>query len=87
MQIIQEGAGQQHTCTGKGNGGNGCGAILGVTKEDIFYTSRMVSRESPDYFLTIRCVRCSVETDIAERTYKPEDYPSKAEWLARQEKQ
>jgi hypothetical protein len=81
MKIIQEGEGKKHTCTGKGNGGHGCRAILAVTKEDIYYTVQAVPQESPDYFLTFQCPQCGIETDIEECLRKPEGYPAKAEWI------
>lgn len=37
MRVLKEGPGWsiEQVCTGKGNGGGGCGAVLAVEKEDI----------------------------------------------------
>ena len=42
----------------------GCGAILGISKEDVYMTSSSDYTGDTDYFYTITCPCCGVETDI-----------------------
>ena len=70
MKVIKPGDGRrgwakQYTCTGRGNGGGGCGAVLLVEIGDLFHTSRSCYDET-DYFPTFACVECGVKTDIPE---------------------
>lgn len=58
----QKGWAKEFTCTGKGNGGGGCGAVLLVERDDLYQTSRSSLGET-DYFVTFRCPECKVETD------------------------
>lgn len=69
MKIIKKGREQkgwskEHTCTGKGNGGGGCGALLLVSENDLYMTSRSDYTGDTDYFTTFKCPCCGVETDI-----------------------
>lgn len=52
-------------CTGKGNGEDGCGAVLRVTQEDVFKNQVRSGNETNTY-LTIRCCGCGVMTDLAK---------------------
>ena len=68
MQVIQEGRKQQgwakeYECTGRGNGGGGCGAILRVEEADLFATTSSI-RDEIEYCVTFRCCSCGVLTDI-----------------------
>lgn len=69
MRVLKEGPGWsiEQTCTGKGNGGGGCGALLAVEKEDIYQTSNTDYTGDTDYYWTFRCPCCGVETDIPDR--------------------
>lgn len=39
MKVLREGRSWiiEHECTGWNNGGKGCGALLGVSREDLYY--------------------------------------------------
>lgn len=68
MKIIQpgrtqEGWAKQYTCTGKGNKGGGCGAVLLIEYGDLRRTMMSFCGER-DYFPTFRCPSCGVLTDI-----------------------
>lgn len=69
MKVLKKGPGWslEQICTGKGNGGGGCGATLLVEKNDIYMTSRSFIDGSTDYYYTFRCPCCQVETDIEEK--------------------
>jgi hypothetical protein len=56
---------KEYTCTGAGNGGGGCGAVLLVEKDDVFVTASHC-RDETDYFNTFKCAQCGVRTDIKE---------------------
>lgn len=69
MKVLKKGSGQKGyakkcVCTGKGNGGGGCGAVLLVEEGDFYQTSRSYYDGSTDYFTTFRCPQCGVETDV-----------------------
>lgn len=61
----QKGWAQECKCTGAGNGGGGCGAMLLVEIGDVFETQRNCMHET-DYFTTFRCPECQVLTDISD---------------------
>jgi len=68
VQVIKEGRkqtgwSQQLECTGAGNGGGGCGAMLLVEIGDVFETQSSC-RDETDYYVTFRCQCCGVLTDI-----------------------
>jgi len=72
MKIIKEGRKQtgwskELTCTGKGNGGGGCGAILLVEQTDLYNTFSTV-RDETDVYVTFTCPSCGIQTDV-------EDFP------------
>ncbi|MGI4871231.1 MAG: hypothetical protein ACRYFX_08645 [Janthinobacterium lividum] len=92
MKIIQPGRSQQgwakeYTCTGKGNKGGGCGAVLLVEYADLRRTVMSFCGRDTDYFPTFRCPSCGVLTDIpAEDVPGPlSDLPhgsgKSAEWV------
>lgn len=71
MKVIKKGSGQkgwsgQFKCTGNGNGGGGCGAVLRVEEGDLFHTYRGYYDGSEDWFVTFRCCDCGVLTDIPD---------------------
>jgi hypothetical protein len=59
----QKGWAKEFTCTGRGNGDGGCGALLLVEQADVFQTSSSHYDGSTDYYNTFKCV-CGVLTDI-----------------------
>jgi hypothetical protein len=71
MKVIKEGRKQkgwakEFSCTGKGNGDGGCGALLLVEEVDLFQTAHHYYDGSSDYFKTFRCSECGVLTDIPD---------------------
>ena len=58
----QEGWAKEKECTGHGNGGGGCGAILLVEEEDIYKTFVSYGYGSSDSYRTFQCPQCGVET-------------------------
>lgn len=83
MKVLKKGREQQgwakeFTCTGKGNGGGGCGATLLVEQRDVFQTSSSHYDGSTDYYNTFKCASCGVLTDIKE--FLPFTPPTKSQW-------
>lgn len=68
MKVLKEGPGWniEQTCTGKGNGDGGCGAVLLVEKDDIYMTWHTYLAGDTDYYYTFTCPCCDVKTDIPE---------------------
>jgi len=69
MKVIKKGRDQkgwstEATCTGSGNGGGGCGAVLLVEASDIFTTHSNHYDGSRDSYRTFKCCECGVLTDI-----------------------
>lgn len=60
----QKGWSHEFVCTGKGNGGGGCGAKLLVEFGDLYITRSYDYTGGCDSYVTFRCAECSVETDI-----------------------
>lgn len=60
----QKGWAKEFTCTGKGNGGGGCGAVLLVEEGDFYQTCRSFYDGSTERYTTFRCTECGVETDV-----------------------
>lgn len=70
MKLIKKGRQQtgwskRLKCTGAGNRGGGCGAILLVEQADVFQTASHC-RDETDYFNTFQCSECGVLTDISD---------------------
>ena len=70
MKVIKKGRPQkgwskEFECTGAGNRGGGCGAILLVEQADIFPTYRSALGET-ETFNTFECSECGVYTDIKD---------------------
>lgn len=84
MKIISEGRPQkgwskEYTCTGAGNGGGGCGAVLLVSQEDFYHTHHYDYGGGHDVYTTFMCPCCGVETDVKD--YRgPRGLPDKADW-------
>jgi hypothetical protein len=69
MKVIQSGKpgsawSKEYVCTGKGNGENGCKAILEVEGGDLFHTCSFAMGERSDY-ITFECPECHEWTDIS----------------------
>ena len=89
MEVIKPGNGQKEwseefTCTGKGNGGGGCGALLRVVQSDLFITASGHYDGSTDYYTTFKCSECSVLTDITTKHKFNRALPNKRAWEALQ---
>lgn len=74
MKVIKKGRKQkgwssEHTCSGSGNGGGGCGAVLLVEQGDLYKTVSHC-RDETEIFVTFRCSECGVETDIKGVPYQ-----------------
>jgi hypothetical protein len=54
---------QECSCTGKGNGRPGCGALLLVEQGDLFKTTSQARDETTTY-ITFSCPECGTLTDI-----------------------
>lgn len=62
----QRGWSKEFECTGKGNGGGGCGAKLLVEEGDLLRTGSHCYDGSSDYYVSFICSECGVMTDIIE---------------------
>lgn len=68
----QKGWAKEFVCTGAGNGGGGCNAILLVEQNDVFRTESHHYDGSSESYNTFKCMTCGVWTDIKERIpFKP----------------
>lgn len=54
-------------CTGAGNLGGGCGALLEITVFDLYQTVSYDYTGDSEYRATFTCCECGVETDIEDR--------------------
>jgi hypothetical protein len=84
MKVIQKGRTQtgwakELVCSGAGNHGGGCGAILMVEQGDLFNTF-IHSRDEREVFVTFRCSECGVLTDTKDFP-KGVSFPTKDEWF------
>lgn len=75
MKVLKPGNGAkgwstETLCTGAGNKGGGCGALLLVEEADLFRTESHC-RDETDTYATFCCPECGVLTDI--------DYPKTRE--------
>lgn len=71
MRILKPGRKQygwstETKCTGSGNGGGGCGALLLVEEGDLYRTQSHHYDGSSESYVTFRCIWCSVETDLRD---------------------
>jgi non-canonical (house-cleaning) NTP pyrophosphatase len=87
MKILKPGREQngyavELKCTGKGNGGGGCGAELLVEKDDLFRTERSCMGKEIDYYTTFQCPSCKVLTDIQNPfpPFNSQDLPHFSTW-------
>jgi len=84
MKVIKKGKRQgwtkRVTCTGNGNGGFGCGAILEVCEEDLFSTGRSFMDGSTETYTTIRCCACEKLTDLRDSDHPTCTLPTMQAW-------
>ena len=69
MKILEKGRAQtgwakELYCTGEGNGGGGCCALLLVEQGDLFRTAHTDYGGDREVYTTYRCPQCRVLTDI-----------------------
>lgn len=74
MEILKPGREQKawpkkFTCTGKGNGSGGCGALLLVEKTDLFYTQEFEREGGGTRHAGFECPQCKVLTDIEDNKF------------------
>jgi len=63
----QNGWAKKCKCTGKGNDGGGCGAILLVEEGDLIRTGTHVNyADDHEYMVSFKCQQCGVLTDISD---------------------
>lgn len=72
----QKGWAKEFTCTGAGNGGGGCGAVLLVEFGDLYKTFSSCMGESETH-ITFSCGACGVENDISCSVPNSDTLPSK----------
>lgn len=75
MKVLEKGSGQKgwarkYKCTGKGNGGNGCGAKLLIEQDDLFETNSSHYDGSHESYVTFCCCECGSQTDIPNTDYR-----------------
>lgn len=92
MKLIKEGDlnntiwKKEFTCTGEGNGGFGCRAILEVDERDMYITKRYDYTGDYETCITFMCPCCNRETDIKYSDFpssKLNLVPEKKTWLKR----
>lgn len=71
MKVLKPGRKQkgwptEAICTGEGNQGGGCGAVLLVEEPDVFktWTGGNYGGDSPEPCATFKCPNCGVLTDL-----------------------
>lgn len=68
MEVLKKGPGWslKETCTGKGNGKGGCGSLLKVEEQDLFFTYSSSYDGSSERYITFQCPVCKKYTDLNE---------------------
>ncbi len=71
MRIIKKGRAQkgwakEFECTGAGNTGGGCGAVLLVEMADLFMTESH-ARDETTCYVTFECPSCMTWTDVPDK--------------------
>ena len=68
MKVIKSGSphgwSAEFTCTGHGNGGGGCEALLLVTEDDLYQTVHEDYGGGKTFYTTFTCMSCGVKTDV-----------------------
>ncbi|MDP3725887.1 MAG: hypothetical protein Q8R36_01680 [bacterium] len=90
MQIIKKGRPQRgwsknFKCTGAGNDGGGCGAVLLVSEYDIYPMYIGNGEGGSECLYTFCCQECGVETEITEGKRPPEAKGKRPSEKARRE--
>lgn len=70
VEIIKPGRGfiAEVTCNGAGNSSTGCGALLGVNREDLrYYAGGGIMDRDPA--VTVRCPACGTMTDLPRKAW------------------
>lgn len=67
---VQRGPSKKFKCTGAGNSGGGCGAVLLVSEYDLYTTGSTCLGET-DYYKTFCCMQCGTETDVEDYSLTP----------------
>lgn len=83
MIILEAGTEVWHLekrCTGEGNGGPGCRALLRVEEGDLFHTHRYLHDGSHEICTTFKCLQCGVLTDIQDVMPLRFHLPDKKAW-------
>ena len=92
MKVLKPGDGRKEwsfktKCTGHGNEGGGCKAVLLIGLSDLFHTHSSHYDGSNEIYTTFKCVECGVLTDLPVGTQVPgDDLPDQAAWEAKQRK-
>jgi hypothetical protein len=73
MKVLKKGSGakgwsKRLKCTGSGNGGGGCGALLLVEHCDLRRTGSHHYDGSSEYYVSFYCCECGVLTDVENYT-------------------
>lgn len=68
----------QVRCTGEGNRRDGCGELINIRQEDLYFT-RMNVRGHIHYYTTFRCPKCGAETDVAVSGFAREQISQRGE--------
>lgn len=88
MKVLQPGRPQKGwttelKCTGRGNGGGGCGALLLVSEDDLYHTHHYDYGGGHDVYTTFKCAACGVETDT-ESYRGSKSLPDKNDWVKKE---
>jgi hypothetical protein len=79
MKIIKKGVAKEWStkdvCTGRGNKGVGCGAILLVGYSDLFKTTSHSYDGSSESYATFKCPQCLALTDLNPKPPRSYDLP------------
>jgi hypothetical protein len=63
---------KHYVCTGKGNGGRGCGAKLLLEEGDMLRTGCHSYDGSSEYFVSFVCCDCGAMTDVGDYDGPPD---------------
>lgn len=84
MKIIKEGKpySVDIICTGKGNGGKGCGAHLRADRSDLrWFEEQVFPWRTQPAAVTARCPSCGATTDIPEAEW-PREHTKLTKWTS-----
>lgn len=93
MKVLKHGTGQNGwskklECTGKGNGGGGCDALLLIEQTDLYKTYRSFMDGEEEIYVNFTCCECSVETIVENVPLHIKDQiPSKKDFMKKAKKQ